>query len=98
MRQLQLGGVGVLATVGHAKHPPRVVREVDLDFVGKVLLPDGFAALASAGGVAALDLEMRSKELAYHEVLDAAVELDAIVVAAAGQHDEVVARAGGLSC
>jgi hypothetical protein len=57
---------------------PELVRELGA--------PDGGAALAGAGGVAALD----------HEALDVSVEHGAVVVAAGAEGQEVLRRAGHL--
>jgi hypothetical protein len=56
------------------------------ELVGELGAPDGGAALAGAGGVAALD----------HEALDVAVEDGAVVVAAGAEGQEVLRRAGHL--
>jgi hypothetical protein len=56
------------------------------ELVGELGAPDGGAALAGAGGVAALD----------HEALDVAVEDGAVVVAAGAEGQEVLRRTGHL--
>jgi hypothetical protein len=56
------------------------------ELVGELGAPDGGAALAGAGGVAALD----------HEALDVAVEDGAVVVTTGAEGQEVLRRAGHL--
>lgn len=66
----ELRCIGVFPFVGHRYDPPSVVGERAVEFVFEGFVPDGGAAAAGAGGVAALE----------HESADGAVEGDGVVI------------------
>lgn len=78
----ELGAVGVRAGVCHGEDACFSVAELADEFIGKFV---AWAASAGAGGVAALD----------HEVRDDAVELDSVVVVALCEVEEIGAGGGG---
>ena len=77
VRDEELRAVGARAGVRHREDAGAVVLERRVELVAELVAR---AAGAGAGGVAALG----------HEALDDAVERDAVVVAVAGEEDEVV--------
>ncbi len=75
----ELRTVGAGASVGHGEEAGLVELDAGVALVLKLAAPEGFAAHASAGRVAALQ----------HEFLDHAVENNAVVVALVDEADEV---------
>lgn len=82
VRNEELAGVRIGSAVGHRHHATLVVSQVVLEFVVKLAVPDGRAALAAAGRIARL----------HDEPLDVAMEQVAVVVVAGAQRKEVLAR------
>lgn len=80
----KLRAIGVGSCVGHAEDASAGVLEGRVDLVSELVTVDGGAASPGAGRIAALD----------HEVGNDAVEDGAVVVAAADERREVVARLG----
>lgn len=80
----ELRAIGIGSCVGHAENASAGVLEGRVDLVSELVTVDGGAASAGAGRIAALD----------HEVGNDAVEDGAVVVAAADERREVVARLG----
>jgi hypothetical protein len=81
----ELTAVGTWACVGHREDAGLAVFEGGVELVAEAVAG---AAHSAAGGVTALD----------HEVFDDAMELDAVVVPAFGEVEEVGAGHGNLGC
>lgn len=80
-RDEKLAAIGPGAAVRHRQHARASVPQRAVDLVVEGAAPDGLAATARAGGVAALQ----------HEIGDDAVEDDAVVFAGVGEGGEVLA-------
>lgn len=80
----ELGSVGVCARIGHRDDAGFVVFEFGMEFVLELVTR---SAATGFSGVAALD----------HEVIDDAVEGDAIVVAALGEVEKIGGGNGGFA-
>lgn len=77
----ELGAVGIGASISHGENSCFVVAEFADELIGELV---SRAAPTGAGGITALD----------HEVRDHAVELDVVVVAALGEVEEICAGGG----
>jgi len=82
----ELRAVGVFAGIGHAEDTLAGVFEAAVELIPELAAPEGLAAATSTGGVTTLD----------HEVLDDAVEDDAVVVTLPREPGKVLASLGRL--